>query len=123
MLRIIKLFAYIDFVLGLVLALPFAGVFVVQLLHGLLTSEPLTIDAYHSFLMKILGVMVILWAMVRIQHTATWQVNYDCVARLFVLSNMIYFCYNGLTVLVFFVVVELLGLYQWFAQKNVSCEN
>lgn len=118
MIKAVKFFAYIDLILGLVLAMPILGTEIILFLHHLLDDKTLVIDNYHAFLMKILGAMVILWAMVRLQHTAAWQIQYDCVARLFVLAFMGYYFYNGLTVLGLFVVVEMLGLYQWRAWEE-----
>ena len=109
--KVIQLFAYIDLLLGISLALPYWGIFLIQLLHTLVSDDGLIIDAYHALLMKILGAMVILWAAVRIRQPELWQIHYDCITRLFVLSFMIFYCCEGLTVILFFIFVELLGLY------------
>lgn len=111
-LQTIKFFAKIDLCLGLFLCTPIVGPFLIQWLQGILSSEPLLINDYHVVLMKILGVMVVLWALVRIQHTAIWQLIYDCFGRLVVLSYLGFYCYQGLPILGVFIGIELLGLYQ-----------
>lgn len=112
MLKTIRLFAAVDFVLGLVLLFPVLGPWMMQFLNQFFTNEELLINPYHATLMKLLGVMVILWAMVRLQHTAKWQIGYDCTARLVVIGVLLYYWMQGLSILALFLLVECLGLYQ-----------
>ena len=120
MIKVIQFFACIDIILGTMLALPYVDVMVVEFMNTLVSSEPLLVDDYHSFLMKILGVTVILWGVIRVNHPELWQANYDCIARLFVIGFMAFYCYTGITILIFFIPVELLGMYQWIAQYRLK---
>lgn len=120
-LKTIQFFASIDILLGISLVLPKVGTFLVQFLHQLLNDSVLRIDAYHAILMQLLGIMIILWGMVRLRQTAIWQVQYDCTARLFVLLYLFYHYYQGQDLLLFFIGIELLGLYQLkFLLKKTS---
>lgn len=110
--KTIKCFAVIDLILGTVLVSPYLGVWTIELLHSLTAASTLPIDTFHAFLLKVLGAMTILWAMVRLRHTAVWQIQFDCFARLFILAVMIFYYYHGLNVLIFFMLTEFAGLYQ-----------
>lgn len=110
--KAIRLFGWIDLVLGLSLAVPKVGTFVLQFLHQLLMEQALVLDAYHFVLMQVLGIMTVLWALVRLRQTALWQIGYDCVGRVVVCTYLGFYCYCGQSVLFFFILIELLGFYQ-----------
>lgn len=110
--KIIRFFAWIDIVLGISLALPKVGTFVLQFLHQLVLEQALILDTYHFVLMQILGIMIVLWGLVRLRQTALWQISYDCIGRLVVCAYLSFYCYNGQAVLCFFIIIELLGFYQ-----------
>lgn len=111
-LKNIQFFARVDILLGTGLALPKVGGFFLQFLHHLLSDKELVIDTYHTVLMQLLGIMVVLWGVVRLKQTAIWQIVYDCAARFFILLYLFYYYSQGQDVLLFFIGVELLGLYQ-----------
>lgn len=110
--KTIQFFAAIDLVLGIALALPKVGPFMLQFLHQLVDNQELVIDAYHLVLMQMLGLMIALWSLVRLRQTALWQISYDCIARLVVCAYLCFYCYQGQKVLFFFIIIELLGFYQ-----------
>lgn len=110
--KAIRFFAWIDLVLGLGLALPKIGTLVLQSLHELIMEEVLVLDAYHLVLMQVLGIMIVLWALVRLRQTAIWQISYDCIGRVVVCAYLGFYCYNGQAVVLFFIIIELLGFYQ-----------
>lgn len=110
--KTIQFFAAIDILLGITLALPKIGALALQFLHQLVDNQELVIDAYHLVLMQILGLMIVLWGLVRLRQTALWQISYDCIARLVVCAYLVFYCYNGQKVLFFFILIELLGFYQ-----------
>lgn len=110
--KTIQIFAWIDIILGISLAIPKVGAFVLQFLHQLVMQDPLVLDAYHLILMQILGIMIVLWGLVRLLQTATWQITYDCMARLFVCSYLVFYAYNGQKMLFFFIIIEVFGFYQ-----------
>lgn len=118
--KTIQFFAGIDVMLGLTLALPKVGAFTLQFLHSLVSNQELVIDSYHLVLMQLLGIMTVLWGLVRLRQTAVWQISYDCIARLLVGVYLVFYCYNGQKVLFFFILIELLGFYQlrFVSQKN-----
>ena len=110
--KVIQFFAWIDIVLGITLVLPKVGAFVLRFLHELVMEEPLTLDVYHFVLMQMLGVMILLWGLVRLRQTALWQIMYDCLARLLVCTYLGFYCYNGQKMLFFFIIIEVFGFYQ-----------
>lgn len=111
-LPVIRFFAWIDLCLGLFLCIPIIGPTLIQWVDGFLSSTPLLINHYHLVLFNLLGLMVLLWALARIQHTAIWQLKYDCFGRLVVLAYLSFYYCQGMPVLMLFIGIELLGLYQ-----------
>ncbi|MCH2021513.1 MAG: hypothetical protein MK207_03435 [Saprospiraceae bacterium] len=109
--NIIKLFAYMDIFLGIILISPLSGN-IVKFMHSVFTQQEHLIDEYHMFLMALLGITIILWGVIRINHTEQWQAKYDCIARCFVLILMGYYCFHGLSFMFFFLATESLGLLQ-----------
>ena len=109
----IKFFACMDILLGAILVSPFAG-WIVELMHSVVSHEIHPIDEYHMFLMKLLGITVILWGLIRINHVEKYHAKYDCIARCFVLVLMAYYCFHGLSFMFFFLAAESFGLFQWY---------
>ena len=118
--KTIQFFAKIDVVISIVLIVPWLGAAMLPHVQYFLTNEHLVVDNYHQVLMQILGAMVFLWAMVRLKHTAIWQVQYDCIGRIGISALMLYYAAQGLVFLLLFVITELLGLYQWWKWRQVS---
>jgi len=117
--KLIRFFAGIDLLIGLTLATPVLGPWLLQLLHQQLDSGTLLLDEYHSVLLQVLGVMTILWAVVRLQQTARWQIMYDCTARLLIIAMMGYYYYQGTALLGLFIIVEWLGMVQlWVLRRS-----
>ena len=111
--NVIKLFACMDIFLGIILISPFSGN-IVKFMHSMFTHQEHLIDEYHMFLMALLGVTIVLWGVIRMNHTERWQAKYDCIARVFVLALMAYYCFHGLTFMFFFLAAESFGLFQWY---------
>jgi hypothetical protein len=107
----IKFFACMDIFLGSILVSPIAG-WIVEFMHSVVSHEIHPIDEYHMFLMKLLGITVILWGFIRVNHTEKYHAKYDCIARCFVLVLMAYYCFHGLTFMFFFLAAESFGLLQ-----------